>query len=70
MIDEILYMEARVFMGFLRKFNIKAKEANQIFEDYGIWEYIEQCYDLLHVSGDEYVLNDIEKILKNKGVKI
>lgn len=70
MIDEILYMEARVFMEFLKKFNMKAKEANQIFENYGIWKYIEDCYDLLHVSGDEYVLNDIVKILNNKGARI
>jgi len=70
MIDEVLYMEARVFIEFLRKFKMKAKEANRIFESYGIWKYIEECYDLLHMSGDEYVLNDIVKILKYKGARI
>ncbi len=67
MINEVLFMEARVFSEFLHRFNMSPKEANRLFENYGIWEYIENCYDLLHTSGDEYVLNDIIMILRNKG---
>lgn len=29
--------------------------------------YIESCYDVLHMSGDECVLEDIRKILNRKG---
>ncbi len=60
-------MEARVFSAFLRKFKMTPKDANHIFEKYGIWDYIEECYDTLHMSGDEYVLDDIIYILRKRG---
>ena len=63
MLDEVLFMEARLFAEYLKKFNIKPKDANRIFESYGIWKYIEECYDVLHMNGDEYILNDIEFII-------
>lgn len=37
-----------------------------MFEHYGIWKYLEECYDVLHMNGDEYVMNDIETILRKK----
>lgn len=67
MVDEVLFMEARVFSEFLRRFKVSPKEANHMFENYGIWKYIEQCYDVLHMNGDEYILNDIAHILDRKG---
>ncbi|MBO4415133.1 MAG: DUF3791 domain-containing protein [Lachnospiraceae bacterium] len=67
MIDEVLFLEARVFNEFLRKHNMKPKEANQLFEKYGIWNYLEECYDILHMNGDEYILYDVELILERKG---
>jgi len=67
MINEVLYMEARIFREFLNRFHMKPSEANSLFKTYGIWKYIESCYDVLHMSGDECVLDDIQQILKNKG---
>ena len=67
MLDEILFMEMRIFSAFLQKHKMKPKEANKLFEEYGIWDYIEECYDSLHTSGDEYILNDIEYILQKRG---
>mgnify|MGYP003305431135 CR=1 FL=1 len=29
--------------------------------------YIDECYELFHVSGDEYVANEVNKVLKLKG---
>ena len=70
MIDEVLYMETRIFREFCEKMKITAKKANELFNNFKIWDYIESCYDMLHLSGDECVLNDIEKILKKRGVEI
>ena len=60
-------MEARVFSDFVRKFNLKPTDANRLFENYGIWKYIKECYDVLHMNCDEYILNDIVRILQKKG---
>ena len=65
--NEVLFMEARLFSEFVKRYRMNPKEANQLFEKHGIWEYIEDCYDTLHMSGDEYVLNDIEYILRKRG---
>lgn len=37
--------------------------ANKIFKENQIWSYIEDCYESLHTSGDEYILDDIEAML-------
>lgn len=67
MLNEILFMEARIFSDFMMKFHMKPKTANRIFKEFGIWKYIEDSYDVLHVNGDEFILNDIEYILRKRG---
>lgn len=67
MINEILFMEIRILRMFLEKHPMDAAQANRLFDDYGIWAFLETCYDALHVSGDESVLNDIEEMLIAKG---
>ena len=67
LLDEVLYMEVRVFREFLKRFRMKAADAYVLFDKNGIWNYIESCYDVLHMSGDELVLNDIQQILQRNG---
>ena len=67
LLDEVLYMEIRVFREFIRRYNLKSGEAYRIFEENDIWGYIESCYDVLHMGGDECVLEDIQKILSRNG---
>lgn len=70
MINEILFMEIRLFRMFHEKHHLSMKEVSLLFEQFGIWNYIESCYEALHVSGDECALNDIEQILNSKGVQL
>lgn len=67
MIDEILYMETRVFSDFCKSKNISAREANRLFNLCDIWNYIETCYDSLHLSGDDSVMADVEMIMRKRG---
>ena len=67
LLDEVIYMEVRVFREFLNRFKMKSSEAYLLFEENDIWGYIESCYDVLHLSGDEAVLNDVQKILQKNG---
>ena len=68
MVDEVLFMEIRVFREFLNRFKMKVKDAYDLFDANDIWGYIENCYDVLHMSGDECVLDDIQQILRKNGV--
>ena len=67
LLDEVIYMQVRVFREFLNRYKMKAADAYQLFEKNDIWGYIESCYEVLHLSGDESVLNDIQRILKRNG---
>ena len=70
MINEVLFMELRLLRMFREKHGFSGREANAIFVEHKIWDYIESCYDSLHVSSDECVLREIEAILKNEGVEL
>ena len=70
MIDEVLYMEARIFREFCSRFGFSSQRANGIFNAHKIWQYIESCYDLFHTCGDEYILNDIVSVLRRAGADL
>jgi hypothetical protein len=68
MINEVLYMEIRLVGAFSEKYKLTRAAVNEIFSKYKIWQYIESCYEVFHLNGDEYNLDDISEYLKGKGV--
>ena len=68
MINEVLYMEIRLVGAFIEKYKLTRAAVNEIFSKYKIWQYIESCYEVFHLNGDEYNLDDISEYLKGKGV--
>ena len=70
MIDEVLFMETRIFSEYCKKMNMPPKEVNRLFNLFRIWEYIESCYDTLHLNGDECVIDDVQMIIKKKGAVV
>lgn len=40
---------------------------NELFKEQGIWDFIANCYDYLHLESDEAALADIEVKLSNQG---
>lgn len=53
---------------FCENLQVSPVDANKLFEKYGIWKYIEDTYDMLHLSSDEYALKNILEILRVNGV--
>lgn len=48
----------------------KALTGNQVaelFEKYGVYDYIREFYDVLHTTGYQYINNDIDSYLKARG---
>ncbi|WP_172136030.1 DUF3791 domain-containing protein [Adlercreutzia sp. ZJ473] len=70
MLDEVLFMQARLFRMFREQCQLSPSQANEIFEQQGIWRFIEECYDYLHLEGDEAVLSDIFRKLSAQGVAL
>lgn len=68
MLNELIFFEARIFRMFCEKLQVSPVDANKLFEKYGIWKYIEDTYDMLHLNSDEYALENILEILRVNGV--
>ncbi len=63
-------MQCWVFRHAQRKWNISGAECAKIFKEYDLLSFISECYDLLHVSGYQHALDEIEGILHSKGVQL
>ncbi|WP_080797533.1 DUF3791 domain-containing protein [Arabiibacter massiliensis] len=70
MLDEVLFMEARLFRMFREQTGLSPKDSNRLFEEQGIWRFIEECYDALHLESDEAALQDIRTKLAAQGVSL
>lgn len=63
-------MQCWVFRMAQRKWNMSAQECSKLFRKFDIFGFIDECYDILHLNGYNCVVNDIETLLKNRGVAV
>ena len=68
--NEILDMQVRIFRKFGTRHHIPPEETLSVFEKFDIFGFLSECYELLHVSGDESALDDIDGILESRGYQI
>lgn len=66
---QILFMQIRLIRLASEKWGISIIQANDIFAEYHILEFIEDCFDEFHMEGDDAVLYEIETLLKEKRSK-
>ena len=43
--------------------NLKGNEALSLFKKYGVMEYIDSYYDVLHTFGGQYIVSDIDEFI-------
>lgn len=67
MLDELLFFQIRIFRMFCQETKQAPIKANNIFNTYNIWQYLEEAYPVLHLNSDECALEDVLGILKIKG---
>ena len=53
---------------FLERCSLSPEDGNRAFNAGGIWNFIEECYDSLHLSGDEAALDDVMSVLEARKV--
>lgn len=68
MLDEILYMQIRLFRMFRERLGISSREANRLFDQGDVWDFVSSNYDMLYLSGDESALEDVLNRLDFVGV--
>ena len=63
-------MQCWIFRHAQKKWNLTPTECAALFRQYDILGYISDCYDLLHVSSYQCALEDVEDLLRSKGVTV
>lgn len=46
---------------------LSGKEVFSLFNNYDVFDYIQEFYDVLHTTGHNYINNDIDKYLNSRG---
>lgn len=64
--QQIIYMQTRILRLASEKWCKPIELVSGLFTKYGILRYIEECFDMFHVEGDEAILEDVEAYLKNR----
>lgn len=67
---DIADMQCWIFRMAQKKWHISAAKCTDIFEKYQVLDFIHDCYDILHLSSYECALDEIERMLHNRGVKL
>ncbi|MCD8124234.1 MAG: DUF3791 domain-containing protein [Lachnospiraceae bacterium] len=64
--QQILYMQTRLLRRASEEWNLPMQTVATLFARFGVFSYIEKEFGLLHVEGDDAVLEEITAYLKNK----
>lgn len=43
---------------------LTGKQVSQLFTQYNVWDYIYSCYEALHTTGANYIVEDIDLYIK------
>ena len=43
--------------------NLKGKETLVLFKEYGVMDYLDSFFDVLHTFGDKYIVQDIDEFI-------
>ncbi|MCI9577157.1 MAG: DUF3791 domain-containing protein [Clostridiales bacterium] len=43
---------------------ITGKQVSQLFTRYQVWDYIYSCFEALHTTGTNYIVEDIDLYIK------
>lgn len=59
---DITHLQSECVVGYSKYANISVTESSKLFTKYNLFEFIKNCYDILHLDDVEYVIeNDIAK---------
>ncbi|WP_312648939.1 DUF3791 domain-containing protein [Aminipila sp.] len=44
--------------------NMKGRETFRLFQKYGVFDYLQKHYDVLHSTGEDYLIKDINQFIQ------
>ena len=64
--SKTLAFKAFCFEAYRAEKNLTGREAMRIFKEYGVLDYLGKFYDVLHTTGREYMIEDIDKFIESR----
>ena len=62
-IDNVLYLQVRIAHKYMKRHNITIEQFRRQDQDYDILGFLEVGYEPYHLTGDEGILDEIDKIV-------
>lgn len=44
---------------------LSGQQVSELFTKYSVWEYIYSCFEALHTTGENYIIDDIDKYIES-----
>lgn len=63
--SETLEFKAFCFEAYRADKKLTGKETMSIFKKYGILEYLDTCFNVLHTTGRNYIIEDIDLFISS-----
>ncbi len=61
--SKTLEFKAFCFEAYRAEKKLTGREAIQLFKEFGVLRYLEECFDVLHTTGREYIIEDIDAFI-------
>ena len=45
---------------------LTGKQVSELFSRYSVWDYIYSCFESLHTTGTNYIIEDIDRYIENR----
>ena len=68
--QEINLMKCWLFRNATIRWKLSPAQTANLFKKYGFYQFVTDCYELLHVSGYDCALDELENVLAVNGEKI
>lgn len=62
--SETLKFKAFCIENYKQAHKISGKQTVELFRDYGVLNYIDSFFDILHSTGQRYIIEDIDLFIK------
>ncbi len=62
--SETLKFKTYCLESYKQAHKISGKQTAEIFKEYGVFNYIHSFFDILHSTGQRYVVEDIDLFIK------
>jgi len=65
-VNQVLFLQIEIVNEYMKKYNLSLDEFNELDDKYAILEFIEAGYEPLHLTGNEGILEEIHKYIKDQ----